>query len=114
MRMAIETFTLILVITVTCIMFSSMISISLQNFEARDYYNIVRNRVEDSNYYNEVIEECEKEAAAKGYKLVITDVTVDEKKPSKLITLKYSITIPIYKLLRNGEVKEALIEGYAR
>lgn len=114
MRMAIETFTLILIITVTCIMFSSMISISLQNSEARDYYNIVRNRIEDSNYNSKVIEECKKEAEGNGYELAITDVTVSKENPSKLITLKYGITIPVYQMLQNGESKEALIEGYAR
>lgn len=114
MRMAIETFTLILIITVTCIMFSSMISISLQNSEARDYYNIVRNRIEDSNYNSKVMEECLKEAEKKGYQLSIQDVTVEQKKPSRLISLKYKIVIPIYRLLQNGETKEALIEGYAR
>lgn len=114
MRMAIEVFSLILVITISCILFSSMISISIQNAEARDFYNIVRNRIEDSNYSGDVIDECKSEANKKGYELEIKDVTVYSEIPSKLLRLKYKIVIPVYKMLNGDEEKDALVEGYAR
>lgn len=114
MRMAIEVFSLILVITISCIMFSSMISISVQNAQARDYYNIVRNRIEDSNHSADVIEECKKEAEAKGYELEVEDITAYPQMPSKLVRLKYKIVFPIYQVLKIGQNKQALVEGYAR
>lgn len=114
MRMAIEVFSLIVAITISGIMLSSMISISVQNAEARDYYNIVRNRIEDSNHSLDVIEECKKEAKDKGYELEVKDITVYPYMPSKLVRLKYKIVFPIYKMLKNGRDKQALVEGYAR
>jgi len=114
MKIAVELFTLVMVVTVSCIMFASMISIAVQNADARDYYNTVRNRVEDSNYNNQVIRECEEEASQKGYILNVRDVTVDTKNPSKLMTMEYNVSIPVYKIFGKSVDRKATIEGYAR
>lgn len=113
MRTAVEVFTMTIIITVACIMFSSMISITTQNSAARDYYNLTLNRIEDSNFNLMVINECVEEAEEKGYELTIKDVTVYDDKPSKLILMNYTITIPIYKLLGQESERKAVIEGYA-
>lgn len=105
---------MILIITITCIMFSSMISVAAQNSDARTYYNVVRNRIEDSNYSNDVMNQCVEEAKNKGYELEIKDISLNDENPSLLLSMKYKITIPIYKIINSGSQKEALIEGYAR
>lgn len=114
MRMAIEVFSLILVVTISCMLFSSMISISVQNADARDYYNIIRNRIEDSNHSSDVIEQCVEEAKKKGYELEVVDVALFSETPSKILRLKYQIKNPVYQVFASGEVKDALVEGYAR
>ena len=114
MKIAIEIFTTVIVVTLACILFASIISGNNQNAAARDFYNVVINRIEDSNCSNKVIEECTKEADEKGYKLSVEYMTVYVERPSKLVTLSYKISIPIFSLFGSDYRKEAIIEGYAR
>lgn len=114
MKITIEMFSTIIAITLACILFSSIISSNNQMATARDYYNVVVNRIEDSNCNQEVIDDCRDEADKRGYELKIEDMTVNEEQPSRLVILKYSITLPIFSLFGDELKKESIIEGYAR
>lgn len=114
MKMAIEMFTMIITITLSCILFSSIISSNNQSADARDFYNIVVNRIEDSNCADGVIDECSREAEEKGYRLNIKDLTVYPESPAMLVTLKYNIKFPVFSLFGDDYEKQAVLEGYAR
>ena len=114
MKIAIEVFSIVIAITLACILFSSIISSNNQNCYARDYYNVVINRIEDSNYNDQVITECINDAQGKGYDLSVEDVTVYEDQPSKYVTLTYYVTLPVFSLFGSDYSKQAVIEGYAR
>ena len=114
MRLTIEMFTMVIAITLSAILFASIISSSNQIYQARDYYNVVANRIEDSNYNDKVIKQCEGEAKEKGYILDVKDVTLNGDNPSKYIKLSYSIEYPIFGMFKNRFDKEAQIKGYAR
>ena len=81
---------------------------------ARDFYNVAVNRIEDSNCNDQVISQCKSEAGEKGYTLEIEDLTIYNEQPSRLVILKYSITMPVFSLFGNGLSKQGVIEGYAR
>lgn len=114
MKIAIEMFSMIIAITIACLLFSSIISSNNQTANARDFYNVVVNRIEDSNCNSTVIEECVEEAKDNGYELSVNDVTMYDENPSRLVTMGYKITIPIFNLFGENYEKEAVIEGYAR
>lgn len=114
MKIAIEMFTMVIATTLCCILFSSIISGNNQNADARDFYNVVVNRIEDSNCNNKIIEECKEEAKSNGYELNVEDVTVYEEQPSMLVRLKYSVKLPVFSLFGEDYEKWAVIEGYAR
>lgn len=113
MRLAIEMFAMTIVIAISVLLFSSMISSSNQVDAARDYYNTVINRIEDSYCNKEVINECIVEAENKGYKLEVCDVTMYEDNQSRLVTLTYQVNFPIMSLFKKNHKKQAVIEGYA-
>ena len=50
MRLAIELFAMAITITLGCLLLSSMITSGNQVADAREYYNVVVNRIEDSYY----------------------------------------------------------------
>ncbi len=83
MKLAIEMFSMIIAITIGCILFASIISSNNQVCDARDFYNVVVNRIEDSNCNNEVINQCVEEAKEKGYDLEVEDLTIYNEQPSK-------------------------------
>ncbi|MGN0383108.1 MAG: hypothetical protein ACI4DS_02475 [Eubacterium sp.] len=112
--MAIEVFTLVIVITISCLLFSSIISAHTQTAQARSYYGIVVDRLEDSNFNSIVFEECGQEAKDRGYELEIKDLTVYDEHPSYYIIMNYEISIPVFELFGNQVRKKAVIEGYAR
>lgn len=114
MKIAIEVFSIVIAITLACVLFSSIISSNNQNCYARDYYNVVVNRIEDSNYSDQVISECINNASEKGYELSVDDVTVYDDQPSKYVTLTYYVSLPVFSLFGTDYAKQAVIEGYAR
>ena len=114
MKVAIEVFSMIIAITLACILFASIISSNNQNCEARDYYNVVINRIEDSNYNEQVVSDCVADASSHGYTLNVEDITVYEDQPSKYVTLTYYVNLPIFSMFGSDYQKQAVIEGYAR
>ena len=58
MRVAIEMFSIVIAITLGCILFASFISSNNQVSNARDFYNVAVNRIEDSNCNDQVISQC--------------------------------------------------------
>lgn len=114
MKVAIEMFSMIIAITLGCILFASIISSNNQVSNARDFYNIAVNRIEDSNCNNSVIHQCISEADEKGYKLNVEDLTIYNEQPSRLVTLQYSVTFPVFRLFGETFNKQGVIEGYAR
>lgn len=113
MKIAVEIFTTVIAITLASILFASIISSNNQICDARDFYNIVVNRIEDSNCDEIVIQDCVQEAQTKGYNLSVRDLTIYEERPSKLVTLEYNVTMPVLSLFGDCYKKEAMIEGYA-
>ncbi|MCR5737792.1 MAG: hypothetical protein K6G64_09095 [Eubacterium sp.] len=114
MKLAIEFFSMIITITLGCLIFASVIHGNNQISEARDFYNVVVNRIEDSNGNPRVIEDCISEADKHGYQLTVRDVTVEEENPSKLVVMEYGVRMAIYEVFGNKYEKRAVIEGYAR
>jgi c-di-GMP-related signal transduction protein len=114
MKVAIEMFSMIIAITLACILFASIISSNNQVSDARDFYNVVVNRIEDSNCNNQVIEQCQSEAKEKGYELNVEDLTIYNEQPSRFVTLKYSVVIPVFSLFGDEYNKQGVVEGYAR
>ena len=114
MKIAVEMFSMIIAITLGCILFASMISSNNQNIEARDYYNVAVNRIEDSNCNTQVIAECIQEAKEKGYEMSVDDLTIYEEQPSRLVRMKYKIVFPAFRMFGEKFEKQAVIEGYAR
>lgn len=114
MKIAIEMFSMIIAITLGCILFASIISSNNQVCDARDFYNVVINRIEDSNCNHEVIGQCVEEAQEKGYQLKVEDLTIYNEQPSRLVKLEYNVTIPVFHLFGEKFNKQGVIEGYAR
>lgn len=114
MKTAIEMVSLVLAITLGCMVISSIISCSNQAATARDFYNTVVNRVEDSNSNSIVISQCIEEANKNGYQLKVDDVTIYQEHPSKFITMKYTIKTSFFRAFGYEYEKQAVIEGYAR
>ena len=114
MKIAIEMFSLVIGLTLGCILFSSIISSNNQTADARDFYNVVVNRIEDSNCTSAVVNACKSEATERGYTLEVEDVTIYEDQPSKHVTLSYAVTLPVFSLFGEDYEKQAVIEGYAR
>lgn len=114
MKLAIEMFSMIIAITVSCILFSSIISSDNQSADARNFFNVVVNRIEDSNCNSTVVNECISEAEKRGYCLKVEDATMYSESPSKYITLGYKVNFPVFALFGNNYEKQAVIEGYAR
>ena len=106
MRLAIELFAMAITITLGCLLLASMITSGNQVADARDYYNVVVNRIEDSYCNEDVIRECINEAE--------NDVTMYNDNPSKLVVLSYNVTFPILNMFNKDNKKQAVIEGYAR
>lgn len=114
MKLAIEMFSMIIAITIGCILFALIISSNNQVCDARDFYNVVVNRIEDSNCNNEVINQCVGEAKEKGYDLKVEDLTIYNEQPSKFVKLEYCVMIPVFELFGEKFNKQGVIEGYAR
>lgn len=114
MKIAIEFFSIIITITLGCLIFSSVIHGNNQISEARDFYNVVVNRIEDSNGNQNVINDCIEEANKHGYILSVKDVTIYEENPSRLISMEYGVKLPIYEMFGEKYEKKAVIQGYAR
>ena len=114
MRLAIELFAMAITITLGCLLLSSMITSGNQVADAREYYNVVVNRIEDSYCNEDVIRECINEAENKSYQLSVKDVTMYNDNPSKLVVLSYNVTFPILNMFNKDNKKQAVIEGYAR
>lgn len=114
MKIAIEIFSIVIVITLGCLIFASVISSNNQTSDARDFYNVVINRIEDSNCSEEVIRDCISEAEKHGYELTIEDVTIYDENPSRMVSMTYHINLPIFEMFGEKYEKQAVIEGYAR
>lgn len=114
MKIAIEVFSIVVVITIGCLIFASVISSNNQTSDARDFYNVVVNRIEDSNCSEEVIAECINEAKEHSYELTVEDVTIYEESPSRMVVMKYYIRLPVYEMFGKKYEKQAVIQGYAR
>ena len=104
MKLAIEMFSIVIVVTIACIVFSSYISTENQNVKARDFYNVAVNRIEDSNCDAQVIKQCKEEAGEK----------LSENELSCYVSMEYNITFPIYQMFGENKSKKVVIEGYAR
>ena len=114
MKLAIEMFSIVIVVTIACIVFSLYISTENQNVKARDFYNVAVNRIEDSKCDAQVIKQCKEEAGEKGYMLVTEDNSLSENEPSCYVSMEYNITFPIYQMFGENKSKKVVIEGYAR
>lgn len=113
MKTAIEVVSIVIIVTLGCMIISSIITSSNQTAGARDFYNVVVNRIEDSNYNSLVVQECIEDAKRNGYILQVEDVTIYEENPSKLVTMEYTVSVSIFKLFGYEYEKQAVIEGYA-
>ena len=112
MKLAIEMFSIVIVVTIACIVFSSYISTENQNVKARDFYNVAVNRIEDSNCDAQVIKQCKEEAGEKGCECKKRNTL--QNRPNIYVSMEYNITFPIYQMFGENKSKKVVIEGYAR
>ena len=108
MKLAIEMFSIVIVVTIACIVFSSYISTENQNVKARDFYNVAVNRIEDSNCDAQVIKQCKEE----GVPVISALGTGNKLDPSKFeITDVYKTSVcPLAKVMRK-ELRKRNIEN---
>ena len=138
MRTVIETFTTVLLISVTVFICACFIGVQLQTNQAKDLHTECVNKIEASDFEPATITACKNEAMDKGYTLEV-DNTWTQKKTCTLcnmtvpstqtkcpacgseelanfsrdriytVKLKYKIDVPVIGLEREG-----VINGYAR
>lgn len=76
---------------------------------ASDFRNQVIDRIETSYYSDEVIQECYDKANEYGYDLSIQDVSIYDDRKDILVSVTYTINIPLFNLNTSSTVV-----GYAR
>ena len=57
---------------------------------------------------------CISEADEKGYELKVEDLTIYNEQPCRLVTLQYTVVMPVFHLFGENFHKQGVIEGYAR
>ncbi|MCH5266348.1 MAG: hypothetical protein J1F02_10645 [Lachnospiraceae bacterium] len=81
---------------------------NIQYSSAGKFHSRVVQRLEDSAYAANVIQECQKKAKQQGYQLTI-ERSKEGKGQDAKVTLGFSYTFPVLQMSR-----EYIIEGYAR
>lgn len=113
MKIMIEAFTSVFFIAVVSILLVSMISCYISVNNARNYHASVVDRLENSDYQEEYIEELYEEASNRGYKLKIEDVSMTKDRFCYYVSLEYLINIKVFSLIDKMFGYEGVIEGYA-
>lgn len=113
MKTMIEAFTSIFFISVVSILLVSMIACYMSVNNARNYHANIIDRLENSDYQKEYIEQLHSEADEIGYNIVIEDVSVSKNRCCYYVSLEYKTEIRIFKLINKMFGYEGVIEGYA-
>lgn len=108
MKMIIEHFVTFMLLLVFMWVGISYVMQNMIHTSARDYHGAVVSQLENSDYAETVILECEKKAAKNGYKLDIQRYETGYRADAKVV-LTYHYTVPIIQV-----TKEYSIEGYGR
>ena len=113
MIILIETFLSVILITFSCLLFSSIIGGCMSINNARNYYAAVVERVENSDYSEEVIQMVRTEASEKGYELEIEPYSTKDGEPCYFVSLSYEVDYPVFHLFGTSVTKQGKLEGYA-
>ncbi|MEF9916062.1 MAG: hypothetical protein RSD97_06440 [Lachnospiraceae bacterium] len=116
MKMSIEIFVSIIIITLTSLLGTCYITASLNIQNAQNYHATVLTEIEASDFSESVICSCIENALDNGYKkgdgtsgLQVTKASVQENQPVAEVILTYDYSIPLLNMFLKHE-----IIGYAR
>lgn len=113
MKTMIEAFTSIFFISVISILLISMIGSFMSVNNARNYHASIIDRLENSDYQEEYINEIISEADSKGYKVVISDISYKMNRLCYYVSLEYKTGMKVFKMINKMFEYEGVIEGYA-
>lgn len=84
-----------------------IVTAGIQTTAARDYHSDVLEEISCSNFNENVIRSCIKQAEEEGYQLQIKPAVYDEADNVQLasVTLNYEYAIPLLNLFSNHEIR---------
>ena len=111
MKMLVESFLDIVLISLIVLLGSQFIALNLSIQNARTYHLDMIEQIESSNMNQDVITSCKNQAAAKygTGALTVTNCTTYDERESYYVKLKYTIKMPF-----TGTQRTYCAEGYAR
>lgn len=113
MKTMIEAFTSVFFIAVISILLVSMIGSYMSVNNARNYHASIIDRLENSDYQDEFIDELYEEASNKGYSIEIINVTMRMNRHCYYVKLEYDTDMNIFGLINKMFNYKGVIEGYA-
>lgn len=113
MKTMIEAFTSVFFISVISILLVSMIGSYMSVNNARNYHASIIDRLENSDYQEEFIDDLYAEASDKGYSLSIENVTMNMSRYCYYVKLEYDTGMNIFSLINKMFDYKGVIEGYA-
>lgn len=108
MKMIIEHFVTFMLLLVFLWVGVSYVMQNVIHTNARDYHGAIVSQLENSDYSDRVVAECEQKAREAGFGLVIQKFGTGSRQDAK-VTLTYHYTVPLVQV-----EKEYSIEGYGR
>lgn len=113
MKTMIEAFTSVFFIAVISILLVSMISSYMAVNSARNYHASIIDRLENSDYQEDYIDEFYEEASNKGYEIKIENVSHKMDRYCYYVRLEYKTGMKVFSLINKMFEYEGVIEGYA-
>lgn len=109
MRNLFSTTETILALVILVFVGTTFYGLEYRTYAARQFHSNCISRIQSSFYSEEVIEQCELEAAERGYRLEVQNVTIYDDRRD----VKVSLTYEVPKWM-SSETEEATLVGYAR
>lgn len=113
MRTMIEGFVSVFFIALISVLLVAMVSSYILVNDARKYHADVIDRIENSDYQDEYIEEICQEARARNYELIIEDVSFNMNRRCYYVRLSFKNQMKVFSLINRIFQYEGVIEGYA-
>ncbi|MBS7006964.1 hypothetical protein [Anaerostipes sp.] len=108
MKVPVELVISIILLCLGAFVMASYNGAALEEAGAREVHETFIGKIENSGFDPEVIKECKKEAAEKGYELSVKDDKLYEHRPKYKVVLTYYLRVKLLGIASRQE-----IEGYA-
>ena len=109
MKVVVETYINIVILFLCVFVSVEILGCNIQITKAKEYHQIVTDRISNSNFNETIIENCIDEAQTLGYHLTVIDDTIYADRQCRFVELKYSTGVPLL-----GVMQEGTISGYAK